>query len=1379
MVSGSSINPLHLVFQHSASPYDPEFATTAAACPASPHPRDRKRAAPTSPQRNSVVCAVLPSTTALNERAVSPSSSTISAPGAGATPMTERLALGRFSASTPAFGAQGMSPLDPLADTRGHNGLYASRSPFEHPSNVQEATVALLSDDNNQVAAASHVEFSAAPTPAEGGLASSAAEAAEAEAASALEEPFSHPMLPPPQPSLSSMGTPARSRIGNMLFGPPSAAGLTPTVLPDSAPPMGSSLCEHISRTASLPLMMGGAVVSQGVSPAIPIAIAGVGASGRARATTVHAPPSAATTSMGLSGGGGGGTSSLRPVAQSVDHSFFPPQPQPLLQVQVPQGFLQGTEAGAPATSPAQFIGSFSPGGPSFFASLPGTAAAVTTTAADTCPGSPRPQLQAGGTVDDMVLTSPNGGSAPGPSRQGPAVEDGIGDPAAALGSPGHSSGGAQGSPVVAPQSPPHAPFSPSRHGLGAIAAEGEEERGVGAGRSAAGVAHEQQEQDAEEEEEDMMDGASSLTGSSCGRRTQRRQLQYERVVAPVHAHADLHPRDATTTTTDTDGDEEFEDAVEVQHDDDDHVGYQGGRSHRRPQQQQHEEAKAEERPYGREGGGSGSGGGGYHHHGHSHDLHRCHFVGVASPEHPLSAALGMHGPAMHAGELQEQEPPYPPYHHQLHMQQHPGGVVGGEGPLGGLGSYRLADGYEDLAEDDEVLEEAEEEGGSCLLDADEGLEEDEEFGEEEEEEEHGIAARARSTAGGGGGGGAVGWGSGGAVLGTAAAASPAHFVAPYVNQQHTCINCTRPFWGSVCYCGHPANTEVVVPELLAAAVRSMVEGQAAAAVRQQAAGEPQGAGGRGEGVLLAYDDRCRAHLEELTPGSSEDQGRSHPERPERVAAIMTRLQATGLLARFERVTGREATLQELLAVHQPELVSELQAATEAAARLAAREAARHAGAALDEEGEEDLEALGLQKSPHILDCYFNASTAGCARLAAGSAADVARRVVCGAARHGAAIIRPPGHHAESGVAMGFCYYNNAAVAARAAQAAGARRVLILDWDVHHGNGTQRIFYDDPSVLYMSTHRFDNGSFYPGTGDATETGSGAGLGFTVNVPWNGSGVRDADMLAAFRHVLLPVAAEFRPDLVIVSAGFDAVEGDPLGGCRVSPAAYGHFTALLSSLAPTLLLLEGGYNLSATAAATEACLRVLLGEQPAPLQGGPGMGAPAILEAHAAPAAALADPWVAAALDGVSESAIQSLRLVLRVQSQLWQAARERHVLLEAALEERRQQQLARMQQRSPLQPQEHWGWHVQMAPLPSSQPHQHVHQLQMGEVLDSDDHCQSRLQHSLDDPASHISMPEDDGDLADQDAERPRRMDVSMSGIIDLGEQLIGDSPMG
>eukprot|EP00798_Chlamydomonas_sp_ICE-L_P002356 gene2356-8664_t len=321
-----------------------------------------------------------------------------------------------------------------------------------------------------------------------------------------------------------------------------------------------------------------------------------------------------------------------------------------------------------------------------------------------------------------------------------------------------------------------------------------------------------------------------------------------------------------------------------------------------------------------------------------------------------------------------------------------------------------------------------------------------------------------------------------------------------------------------------------------------------------------------GEKVALAFDERMTLH----------EEGRfaPHPERPDRIMAIITRLLANGVADRCLRIPCREAKVEELRAVHTSELVSFVQAASE---------------------GTE-----GLPMVPP--DTYINSHTHMCARLAAGSAAEVATSVARGEASHGAAIVRPPGHHAESGMAMGFCFFNNAAVAARAAQAAGAQRILILDWDVHHGNGTQHIFENDPSVLFMSLHRHDGGSFYPGTGAVNEVGHGAGQGYTVNVPWNSRDMGDGDYLSAFQLLLMPIAYEFNPDLIIVSAGFDAAEGDPIGECRLTPECFAHMTAMLKSVAPCVLLLEGGYNLRSTAMATEACLRVLLGEQPPSLPG---------------------------------------------------------------------------------------------------------------------------------------------------------------------------------
>jgi histone deacetylase 6 len=159
------------------------------------------------------------------------------------------------------------------------------------------------------------------------------------------------------------------------------------------------------------------------------------------------------------------------------------------------------------------------------------------------------------------------------------------------------------------------------------------------------------------------------------------------------------------------------------------------------------------------------------------------------------------------------------------------------------------------------------------------------------------------------------------------------------------------------------------------------------------------------------------------------------------------------------------------------------------------------------------------------------------------------RRVMAGDLRNGMAIIRPPGHHAEAHHARGFCIINNVAVAAsHARRALGARRVLVVDWDVHHGNGTQRMFLNDPTVLYFSVHRYDHGRFFPHSLDGAPeaVGAGPGEGFTVNVAWNGPGMGDGEYLEAWRRVLMPIARAFEPDLVLVSAGFDGAQ--VRGGC---------------------------------------------------------------------------------------------------------------------------------------------------------------------------------------------------------------------------------------
>jgi acetoin utilization deacetylase AcuC-like enzyme len=193
-------------------------------------------------------------------------------------------------------------------------------------------------------------------------------------------------------------------------------------------------------------------------------------------------------------------------------------------------------------------------------------------------------------------------------------------------------------------------------------------------------------------------------------------------------------------------------------------------------------------------------------------------------------------------------------------------------------------------------------------------------------------------------------------------------------------------------------------------------------------------------------------------------------------------------------------------------------------------------------------------------------------------------------------MMRPPGHHAERSRAMGFCLFNNVAVAAAHARTLGAERVAIVDYDVHHGNGTQHIFEHDPHVLYVSAHQYP---YYPGTGAAEETGHGKGAGFTVNLPLEG-GATDDDYRVVFDEVVVPVLRQFKPDLLLVSAGFDAHERDPLGGMRLSSETFGAMTAELRQVAAECcggriaLVTEGGYDLRALDESLDAALQAMSG-----------------------------------------------------------------------------------------------------------------------------------------------------------------------------------------
>ncbi|XP_023421322.1 polyamine deacetylase HDAC10 isoform X2 [Cavia porcellus] len=307
-------------------------------------------------------------------------------------------------------------------------------------------------------------------------------------------------------------------------------------------------------------------------------------------------------------------------------------------------------------------------------------------------------------------------------------------------------------------------------------------------------------------------------------------------------------------------------------------------------------------------------------------------------------------------------------------------------------------------------------------------------------------------------------------------------------------------------------------------------------------------------------------------------------ECPERLAAALGGLQQCGLEQRCLYIAAREASEAELGLVHSPEYVA-----------LVRRTQTL---------GTEELQALSGQYDA----VYFHPSTFHCARLAAGAALQLVDAVLTGAAHNGLALVRPPGHHSQRAAANGFCVFNNVAIAAEHAKRThGLHRILIVDWDIHHGQGIQYIFEDDPSVLYFSWHRYEHGRFWPflPESDADTVGQRQGRGFTVNLPWNQVGMGNADYLAAFLHVLLPVAFEFDPELVLISAGFDSAIGDPEGQMQATPECFAHLTRLLQVLAGgrVCAVLEGGYHLESLAQSVCMTVRALLGD-PTPKLLGP-------------------------------------------------------------------------------------------------------------------------------------------------------------------------------
>ncbi|XP_051752406.1 histone deacetylase 4-like isoform X3 [Ctenopharyngodon idella] len=333
----------------------------------------------------------------------------------------------------------------------------------------------------------------------------------------------------------------------------------------------------------------------------------------------------------------------------------------------------------------------------------------------------------------------------------------------------------------------------------------------------------------------------------------------------------------------------------------------------------------------------------------------------------------------------------------------------------------------------------------------------------------------------------------------------------------------------------------------------------------------------------LVYDSLMQKH--QCMCGNTN----THPEHAGRIQSIWSRLQETGLRSQCECIRGRKATLEELQTVH-----------SEAHVMLYGTNPLRQK---LDSSVISMFVRLPCGGIGVDSDTVWNeVHSSSAARLAAGSVVELVFKVASGELKNGFAVVRPPGHHAEESTPMGFCYFNSVAIAAKLLQQRlNVSKILIVDWDVHHGNGTQQAFYNDPSVLYISLHRYDDGNFFPGSGAPEEVGSGPGVGFNVNVAFTGGlepPMGDPEYLAAFRTVVMPIANEFAPDVVLVSAGFDAVEGHPppLGGYKLTSKCLGYLTKQLMGLAGgrVVLALEGGHDLRAICDASEACVSALLG-----------------------------------------------------------------------------------------------------------------------------------------------------------------------------------------
>lgn len=325
--------------------------------------------------------------------------------------------------------------------------------------------------------------------------------------------------------------------------------------------------------------------------------------------------------------------------------------------------------------------------------------------------------------------------------------------------------------------------------------------------------------------------------------------------------------------------------------------------------------------------------------------------------------------------------------------------------------------------------------------------------------------------------------------------------------------------------------------------------------------------------TALIYDP---IFLEHLTPAN-------HPDQPERLRRTLEVLEGLNWMTRegLVHLQPRAASEEELSLIHTPDYIQHVRHAAERTARLEAES--------------------GRSTRFFATDTYTSAKSYEAAIYAAGAPLTAIDAILQGTVDNAYCLVRPPGHHALADGAMGFCLFNNVAIAARyALERHGLERVMIIDYDVHHGNGTQDAFYSDSRVLYFSTHQ---APFYPGTGASTERGSGDGLGTTVNIPLPAT-TDFGPYEAVFRQVMAPLADRFDPQLILVSAGYDAHWSDPLGQMYLSTAAFAKLNAIILDLANSLcggrlvMVQEGGYNIEAMAACTATSINQLLGDDAA-------------------------------------------------------------------------------------------------------------------------------------------------------------------------------------